>query len=300
MKETRMVSVSNGSVLGVAVGLTLMYLMLGLIGTILNEFVATIANLRSKTLRSSLVKILDDPTLRDNFYANGLVASSNDAVGGHVSYLSSKDFAMTVLSSLDPAKPIPLLPDIKQSVQLMPDTNIRDVLLANIATAGDDIEKLRDGIANWFDATMDRVSGSYKRYLKYISLALGIVIAIAFNADSLAVGRVLWQDADLRNQMVKAAAGLDEKGSSAVDGSSANAGTLKAAFVAAEDSLNPMPIGWERDDGITSAADWLLRIVGWVITGLAVSLGAPFWFDVLTKFMTLRGTGDKPTRADNA
>jgi hypothetical protein len=29
-------------------------------------------------------------------------------------------------------------------------------------------------------------------------------------------------------------------------------------------------------------------------TGLALSLGAPFWFDTLQKFMNVRGAGKKP------
>jgi hypothetical protein len=295
-----MLNIASGSVIGVAVGLTLMYLMLSLIGTILNEFAAMIVQLRSTTLQAALIKILDDPTLRKNFYDNGLIASANDAVGRHVSYLSSKDFAMTVLSSLDPTKPIPLLADIKQSVEVMPDTNIRDVLLASIATAGDDIEKLRDSVATWFDSAMDRVSGSYKRYLKYISFALGIVIAVAFNADSVYVGKVLWQDTDLRTQMVKIAAGLDKTSPPSSESATTDVVALNAAFEKAETALKPLPIGWgQPDSGQTTFTDWCLRIAGWLITGLAVSLGAPFWFDVLTKFMTLRGTGDKPVRADN-
>jgi len=31
-------------------------------------------------------------------------------------------------------------------------------------------------------------------------------------------------------------------------------------------------------------------ILGWLITALAISLGAPFWFDLLNKLMTLRGS----------
>jgi len=34
---------------------------------------------------------------------------------------------------------------------------------------------------------------------------------------------------------------------------------------------------------------WALRIVGWLLTALAISLGAPFWFDLLNKLMKLRG-----------
>jgi hypothetical protein len=31
--------------------------------------------------------------------------------------------------------------------------------------------------------------------------------------------------------------------------------------------------------------------VGWTFTALAVSLGAPFWFDTLNRLMSLRASG---------
>ncbi|MEO9964568.1 MAG: hypothetical protein ABJF11_02195 [Reichenbachiella sp.] len=37
------------------------------------------------------------------------------------------------------------------------------------------------------------------------------------------------------------------------------------------------------------------RILGYFITALAISLGAPFWFDMLNKLMKLRGTVKEPT-----
>jgi hypothetical protein len=42
----------------------------------------------------------------------------------------------------------------------------------------------------------------------------------------------------------------------------------------------------------------LVQILGWLLTALALSLGAPFWFDMLNKFINLRGAGDKPKRED--
>jgi hypothetical protein len=35
-------------------------------------------------------------------------------------------------------------------------------------------------------------------------------------------------------------------------------------------------------------------ILGWLITALAVSLGAPFWFDTLDTILNIRGAGPKP------
>jgi len=40
---------------------------------------------------------------------------------------------------------------------------------------------------------------------------------------------------------------------------------------------------------------WLTMILGWLITAFAVSLGAPFWFDLLNKFVNIRASG-KATR----
>ena len=77
-----MSSFPGGTVLDVAIGLVLMYLMLSLVGTTVNEFIATLAGLRAKTLASALAQILDDKQLKESFYSSGLVASANAAVGG--------------------------------------------------------------------------------------------------------------------------------------------------------------------------------------------------------------------------
>ncbi|MDO9106208.1 MAG: hypothetical protein Q7U57_14750 [Methylovulum sp.] len=51
-----------------------------------------------------------------------------------------------------------------------------------------------------------------------------------------------------------------------------------------------LPIGWQGDDPRTklTCANWLAKLLGWLITALSVSLGAPFWFDMLNKVMNFR------------
>ncbi len=36
------------------------------------------------------------------------------------------------------------------------------------------------------------------------------------------------------------------------------------------------------------------KIIGWLVTALAITLGAPFWFDMLKKVVNIRNTGSKP------
>jgi hypothetical protein len=40
-------------------------------------------------------------------------------------------------------------------------------------------------------------------------------------------------------------------------------------------------------------------ILGWLITALAVTLGAPFWFDLLSKLVSIRGANNKLTTNDD-
>lgn len=35
-------------------------------------------------------------------------------------------------------------------------------------------------------------------------------------------------------------------------------------------------------------------LLGWLVTGVAIAMGAPFWFDLMSKLMNVRNTGTKP------
>ena len=57
------------------------------------------------------------------------------------------------------------------------------------------------------------------------------------------------------------------------------------------ESLKSFPVGWANCP--SGALDWLKTMLEWLITTAAVSLGAPFWFDLLSKVANLRGSGDR-------
>ncbi|MEM6394898.1 MAG: hypothetical protein AAF741_01025 [Bacteroidota bacterium] len=59
---------------------------------------------------------------------------------------------------------------------------------------------------------------------------------------------------------------------------------------------SPLGLGWEGTDVRSmNFMELLTKILGFVLTALAISLGAPFWFDLLRKIVNIRATGDKPT-----
>lgn len=221
---------------------------------------------------------------------------------------------MALLGSLGPDKPIPSVKDIENSIQTLP-SGIGEVLHSALTTANGDIVKVRDGVAEWFDTVMDRLSGQYKRQARWMSLAVGIVIAVGLNVDSIAVGNSVWRDETMREQLAASAENfLKERPVASPTQVStqddvASRDSVSSAlhchlqeFTTQVERLRPLPIGWSQSnlalDPSTSAPNWwAMKLAGLLWTGLALSLGAPFWFDVLDKFMNIRVAGRKPTKA---
>ena len=71
---------------------------------------------------------------------------------------------------------------------------------------------------------------------------------------------------------------------------------IKRQFDLADTKLRPLPIGWPLPEGSRDWWFWAQKTLGLFVTGLALSLGAPFWFDALSKFMNVRAAGVKPER----
>ena len=56
---------------------------------------------------------------------------------------------------------------------------------------------------------------------------------------------------------------------------------------------------WEDYDRKSGLFGSLFKsLLGWIITAIALSMGAPFWFDLLNKLMKLRGSVATPTSDD--
>jgi hypothetical protein len=71
--------------------------------------------------------------------------------------------------------------------------------------AGADINTFKSKLEQWFNDTMDRASGWYKRYTRIILFIIGLIVAIAFNVDTIAIHRILSTNKPARDQMVQMA-----------------------------------------------------------------------------------------------
>lgn len=93
---------------------------------------------------------------------------------------------------------------LSNSSGVLTNPTLRKGLLTLVDSAGNDIDKAKKNIENWFNTSMDRVSGWYKRRTQGILLVMGLLLAIAMNADTIAIYKGLQNDPPLRNALVAA------------------------------------------------------------------------------------------------
>jgi len=106
------------------------------------------------------------------------------------------------------------------------------------------LAKARANAEKWFDDTMDRASGWYKRNAQRLAFGIGLILAVAFNIDTIDIATRLWIQPTLRQGLVKAAEDyqLQESSTQPQDQSPNPADTINRL----QGSLAglQLPIGW--------------------------------------------------------
>lgn len=187
-----MPDLSGSAVLDTAIGLAFLFALLALIASGINESIAGFLRLRARNLEGALRHMLertDDPDAENPASMHRMMAEpmldSLSPEGGKPSYIPSPVFATTLLDLLDLLAPAddeqadPVAALTAKIDEKLPAGRLRSTLLVLVREAQGDRDRLRAGIERWYDATMDRVSGWYKRRAQRILLAIGVVLAFA-------------------------------------------------------------------------------------------------------------------------
>jgi hypothetical protein len=216
---------------------------------------------------------------------------------------------------------------------ISPEDSNLEKILRNLIGGAKDVSAARTNIEIWFNEGMERATGWYKRRVQWSLLGCAVVVTVLFNLDTLKVMRDLMNNSKLRAALVASAEQTvktsTDAGASTVQDIEKKIKALqlpigwgerlvvaggervkveagwvfspidtvhfrKKFFQKSEEwyvpdsgTLGP-PLPWQSKFQLQKA--WL----GWLITAIALSLGAPFWFDLMNKVINLRAAGRKP------
>lgn len=221
--------------LEVAIGLVFVYLVLSLLSSAIAEALEHFLRYRAHYLRQGIEKLLlgGSATLRAELYNHPLVKSLYSplvfegwARGSGPSYIPARQFALALLDlaterqmSAAPASAGAAAPAGGGAAAMTPvaqmlaainantalPTTVAGALRTLIRDAGDDMENVKANVRQWFDGSMDRVSGWYKRRAQLVLLIIGAILAVAINVDTLAIVETLSRDSAVRTAIVTAA-----------------------------------------------------------------------------------------------
>jgi hypothetical protein len=282
------------TIIEVAIGLALVYLLMAIISSAIQEMIAGILNSRGKTLRDGLVSLLDSDNgthFADALLRHPLIAGLGK--GDRLpSYISPQTVSSAVLDLLDASRPVH-----QQFVSPV-------IAALDRATSGD-ATRFRAEFEQWYHDAMDRISGWYVRLSQIRLLLISVALTAGLNVNTMEIATTLWTDSASRAVMVTAAehALADDHISAELakknDGGSQDltATAQKAREFVVNLSALPIPMGW---GGVSPWSKPLWTLVGWAITAISVSLGAQFWFDALKGLVSLRSGGNRPDAAKDA
>jgi hypothetical protein len=209
--------------LEVAIGLVFVYLVLSLLCSAIAEALEHYLRYRADYLRQGIQKLLfdGDTTLLSNLYEHPLIKSlytrsKLERLGRAKgpSYIPSRRFVLALLDLVNartaPANgtpsqnPVAELRAALEADQTLPRPLVQ-ALRTLIDDAGDDLEKVKVNVQEWFDDSMERVAGWYKRRAQFVLLTLGTAIAVVVNVDTLAIINTLSNDSVVRAAVISAA-----------------------------------------------------------------------------------------------
>jgi hypothetical protein len=308
----------GSDMLDVAIGMAFVFLLISLLCSAIVEAAEAILKRRAKDLETGIRELLRDDALVTKVYnhplINGLFKGDYKPGGKNLpSYVPSRSFALAIMDLV-------ISPDTSQhagvigaaapqakTIAMPPLTGAagqaQHAVLTLVNAASGDAQKARENIEFWFDTAMDRTSGWYKRRAQRSLFVIGLLVAIGLNVDTVRILRELMTNKAKREAVVAIATNYAKQPAPQTT-------DITQQITTANDELGMLglPLGWppcpKCDQRKLKINDpcwrncWMrninhaggLTIFGWLLTAFAVCLGAPFWFDVLNKFIVVRST----------
>lgn len=338
---------TNIPILDLIAGMIFIYFLLSLVNNSLVELIFSLTRTRANLLQKWIVLTFTNGEYKNSAIrifsklphteftqnlVNHPLLNGLSSIGKSTAYMDSKKFASALLQIISDNIPLVSsgnmpLSNIQAAIYgntYLPET-IKQTLLyftskTEIELAINEklnvLEHIENQIANWFDDSMQRISGQLKKWSQLITFLVACCTAIVFNVDSISIAKYLYNNPEANKQLAMVAykeandsayyksfeqlsisiqdTTMEANDSMALAHIKENVQKTKANMDSVVSTLSlSIPIGWNANEKKVFAncdAATLTKIGGFLVTIFAICLGAPFWFDVLGKIANLRSS----------
>lgn len=275
-------------IVNVVVLLSALFFFTSTVASHLVEAWAGALNSRGRQLKARLVSVLGEEDAK-KIYEHPLIRSISsgvNAVSGNVdtlkppSYIEPKIFAEAIKNLSAEGK--------------LSDNAVMNQIKASAGAAAADFEpKLLD----WFKAINDHQTGVYTRWTFLKLVTIGFLFAAAMDIDTVQIASMLWKNPQQTETLAKAMDNINQLNTSGglnqlSEADRAKVNEAVAAAVQTMRTVVPPKYAWQSAP--KDALAWLSKLLGWTLTALATSLGAQFWFNIMSEALKLRAGPPKP------
>ncbi len=179
--------------------------------------------------------------------------------------------------------------------------------------------KAERDIAHTYDEIMERSAGWYKRQTQFILVFIGLFIAFTFDADTFKIYDRIISDPSARKEVIELAERFVDNQNFPTTNDSTTLLQQQLTEILTNDLKDlkgPLGLGWQEMPDFEQNKDenkfktyfsylgkvyeevirqlTIKKIIGFLCTALAISLGASFWFDTLKLLINIRNAGRRP------
>ena len=190
---------------------------------------AYVSGQESGLFEAGLEQLLQDPEKVRRVLDHGLVDALSRTTNGTPAYIGVEPFTAAVLDVVKPADPntVRKISDFQTSIAALPNSKLKQSLTAILDYADNDLAIFKKGIGDWYERSMDSVSGWYKRYAQKWLLDLSLGLAVVCNVDTIHIIRVLSSNPKLLADTVNQAVNTAKAATSQASASTSTAPTVE-------------------------------------------------------------------------
>lgn len=309
-------------ILEVAISLVVIYFLLSTLVSFINELIAMLFNSRGELLFKSLKHLfaenVDEKTFVNKIYDSHHITNFASKFGWFkilnkkTEYISSPNFASALIEQIqknDGTTAVISFTELKNKINgLCNDSFIKTKLQEMISDLEDsgknDIVSLKITIEKWFNSYMESVTILYKNSVQKFVFFISALVCFSMNVDTLSLIKFFFENKEKREIMVNYAETITKDKyiiSDSLKGE-ARLEKLKATNkeILAQINTFDLPIGWDAENNNQIASQkkdfksWVLKFLGIFLTTISLTLGAPFWYQLMIKLLDLRKNTTKP------
>lgn len=285
------------AILSIIIGIVFVLLLFSMLASTVVEVYHNLFSSRGYHLRQTL-EIMLGKELCDKFYDHSYFrqissASKPNSKVQLPTWIDKDTFSNILADILTPHDSKLSIPE---RIKMVKNAELRKVLDFLWRQTQGNVQLFQEKVENWFADIMARAKEWFMVATKWRLFFIGVTLAAVLNVDTFQIYRSLSANAAVRDELVKEAEAFQ-----AANPSVSGVDTSKTFEQAKADYernkqtfknvvMMPLGLGWTPESPVPiDVLGWFIKVVGWLLSGVSVTLGAPFWYDMLRKLLAIKG-----------